>query len=100
MGKRKDIQLQPLSTLRASAELPTRGWWQSPLGPPGGMSNGMQEPPSLPLHLESAQNRILPFARTLTVKKMEEKMMLVQNFIMKIVVFGSQEYSCRISKGL
>jgi hypothetical protein len=86
----KDIQLQPLSTLKTLAEPPAAGWRQSPA--PGGMSNKpLQKPPSPLPQLESMQNRILPIARTLTVK-MEEKMMLVQNFIMKIAVFGSQEY--------
>jgi hypothetical protein len=69
----KDIQLQPLSTLKALAEPPTISWWQSP--PSGGMSGRMQ-PPSPPPQSESTQNGISPFARTLTVK-MEEKMTLV-----------------------
>ena len=84
----KDIQLQPLSTLKTLAEPPAAGWRQSPA--PGGMSNKpLQKPPSPLPQPESTQNMISPFARTLTVK-MEERMTLVQNFIMKIVVFGSR----------
>jgi hypothetical protein len=83
----KDIQLQPLSTLKASAEPPTTSCWQAP-----GETSGRVHSSSPPPQLESGQNRILPPARTLTVRKMEEKMTLVQNFIMKKVVFGSREY--------
>jgi hypothetical protein len=81
----KDIQVQPLSTPKTLAEPPTVSLWQSP--PSGGISDRSQPPSPLP-QPESTQNMISPFARTLTAK-MEEKMTLVQNFIMKIVVFGS-----------